>query len=314
LDQRAPLVSIGMPTFNGATYIARAIDSLLAQDYPNIELIVSDNGSTDGTEAIGRDYAKRFEKIRYIRQATNLGACPNFNFVLGEATGEYFMWAADHDLHEPTFVSRCVAALEAGPDAVLAYPQTLLIDEDGKVIEEMDDQIDLEQASALARYKHLIWNLSLSNMVYGVARRRAMVAAGGYKDVLAPDRLVLARLALQGTIVRAGGFLYLRRRNRPPETLDQARLRQLADLDPATAGVRTAMPAPRLFRALRDLHLDAVRESSLSSREKLEARIATMACFHLRFHVASNLVRVQKGLAIVTRQTPRLERWWGRRG
>src|ERR1035437_2232765 len=147
-------------------------------------------------------------------------------------------------------------------------------------------------------------------MIYGVARRDAMVAAGGSKDVLAPDRLVLARLVLQGTILRTGGFLYLRRRNRPAETPDGARLRQLADLNPATAAERTAMPAPRLFRALRDLHLQAVRESSLSFSEKLDARIATLACFHMRFHVASNRVRVQKGLAIATRQTPRLDRSW----
>jgi glycosyltransferase involved in cell wall biosynthesis len=314
LAQGGPLVTIGMPAYNGGRYLAKALDSLLAQDYRSWELVISDDCSTDDTEAVARAYSSRDPRIRYVRQPSNLGEMANFNFALGQAKGPYFMWAADHDLWQPTFLSRCVAALEAKPEAVLAYPQSLLVDEEGAVIEEMDDQVDLEQTSALARYKHLIWNLSICNMIYGVARRDAMVAAGGYRDVLAPDRLVLARLALQGTIVRAGGFLYLRRRNRPPETLDQARLRQLADLNPATAGERTAMPAPKLFRALRDLHLEAVRGSSLSFREKLDARIATTACFHLRFHVASNLVRIQKGLAIVTRQTPRLERWWGRRG
>src|ERR1035437_6615967 len=96
------------------------------------------------------------------------------------------MWAADHDMWQPTFIARGVAALEAKPEAVLAYPQSLLVDEDGAVIEEMDDQIDLEQTSALDRYKHLIWRLSICNMIYGVARRDAMVAAGGGRGFAQP--------------------------------------------------------------------------------------------------------------------------------
>lgn len=313
MDQGSALVTIGMPAYNGGRFLAKSLDSLLNQDYPNWELVISDDCSTDETESIGREYARRSTRIRYVRNKSNLGEMANFNFTLGQARGPYFMWAADHDMWDPTFISSCVAALETRPDAVLAYPQSLLIDEDGSTIEEMDDQIDLEQASARDRYKHLIWRLSICNMIYGVARRDAMAATGGYMDVLAPDRLVLARLALQGKIVRTGGFLYLRRRNRPPETFDQARLRQLGDLNPATVDQRGATPAPRLFRALRDLHLVAVRQSSMSLWQKIDAQVATLACFHLRFHVASNLVRAQKGLAIITGQTPRLERWWGRR-
>ena len=312
MNQRPPLVSIGMPTFNGELYIARALDSLLAQDYPNLELIISDNGSTDGTEAIARDYAGRFDRVRYVRQQINLGAYANFNFVLGEATGEYFMWAADHDLHDPTFVSKCVAALEADPAAVLAYPQSYLIDENGSVIEEMDDQIDLGQPSALYRYKHLIWRLIICNMIYGVSRREAMAATGGFPDIISPDHGCLARMVLQGTVLRVGGHLFLRRRNRPPETPDEHRRRALVDLEPSKAGARASMPPARLFRDLRAHHLEGISRSSLTFREKLDARMATLACFHLRFHVASNLVRVCKLIGIVTGQTKRFDRWWGR--
>jgi glycosyltransferase involved in cell wall biosynthesis len=314
LDQGAPLVTIGLPTYNGAAYLARSLDSLLAQDYPNFELVISDNASTDGTELIARACLKRFERLRYIRQETNVGAAANFNCTLAAASGPYFMWASDHDLWDPGFISRCVAVLEANPEAVLAYPQTMLIDEAGAPIEEMDDQIDLGQASALARYKHLIWRLVICNMIYGVARRDALAATGGFPDVLGPDHVVLARMALQGPILRVEGHLFLRRRNRPPETPDEHRSRALFDLEPTKAGERASMPAPRLFRDLRAHHLRAVQESPLSFREKLDARMATLACFHLRFHVASNLVRVLRVGARVTLQTPRLERWWGRAG
>ena len=311
LSPAAPLVTIGLPTYNGAKFLAKSLDSLLAQDYPNSEIAISDNGSYDGTEAIARDYAARFNGIQYFRQTTNLGAMANFNFVLGQAKGAYFMWASDHDLWAPTFISSCVDALEADDSAVLAYPRSVLIDEEGNAIEEMDDQIDLRDASNLDRYRHLIWRLGICNMIYGVARREAIAATQGYSDVLAPDRLVLAKMALQGRILTVDGQLFLRRRNRPPETADQARIRQLGDLNRSTAAERASMPAPRLFRALRDRHLAAVDASTLSAREKAAARIATLACFHMRFHVASRRVWALKAAAVATRQSMRLSRWWG---
>ena len=312
MDHGAPLVSVGLPTYNGAHYLAKSLDSLLAQDYPNWELLISDNCSTDETESIARAYAGRSDRIHYVRQGTNLGATANYNFVLGRATGDYFMWAADHDLWEPTFMSRCVEALEANPEAVLAYPQTMLIDENGVALEEMDDQIDLMLPSALHRYKRLIWRLVICNMINGVGRREAMVATGGFPDTVSPDHLVLARLALRGPVLRVGGFLYLRRRNRPPETPEEHRRRSLTGLNPSKAGERVDLPAPRLFRILRDLHVRAVKDAQLSFREKVNGTIATLACFHMRFHVASNLVRVLRIGARFTRQSSRLDRWFGR--
>lgn len=311
MDQRAPLVTIGMPTYNGARFLAQSIDALLAQDYPNFELVISDNCSNDETEAIARAHAGRSDRVRYVRHETHVGVSASFNRVLGLAEGTYFMWAADHDLWEPTLISRCVGALEADPAAVLAYPKSLLVDEDGAVIEEMDDQIDLGQPSALARYKHLIWRLNVCNMIYGVARRDALVATGGFPDVFSPDHLVLAKLVLQGPVLRVGGNLYLRRQNRPPETPDEDRGRRLADLNPAKAGDRVSLPPGRLYRDLREGHLRAIEESPLSFREKLVARVATLACFRARFGVGSPLVTALRTAARCTRQTARLNRRLG---
>jgi hypothetical protein len=72
------------------------------------------------------------------------------------------------------------------------------------------------------------------------------------------------------------------------------------------------MPALILYRDLRAHHLRAVRESSMTSRQKYDARMATLACFHMRFGVASSLVPLLRLVARATRQTARLERWWGR--
>jgi glycosyltransferase involved in cell wall biosynthesis len=311
LDQRVPLVTIGMPTFNGARFLAGTIEALLAQDYPNTELVISDNASTDGTEAIARRYAGASDRIRYVRQERNLGAAANFNTVLGLARGAYFMWAADHDLWQPNHVSACVAALEADPGAVLAYPRSLLIDENGAAIEEMDDQIDLDQPSALDRYKRLIWRLDVCNMIYGVARREAMAATGGFPDVISPDHVVLARLVLLGRVVRVDGQLYRRRANRPPETIEQNRERALVDLNPALAPDRSRQSTERLYRDLRDLHMRAIDASSLSFGEKLDARLATLACFRQRFGVDSVLSRVVRRSARIMGQTARLDRRLG---
>ena len=108
-----PKVSIGMPVYNGEAFIREALDSLLAQTFTDFELIISDNASTDGTEAICREYAAKDERIRYLRQAENRGAPANFQCVLDEAVGEYFMWAAADDWWEKTFIQTTLELHEA---------------------------------------------------------------------------------------------------------------------------------------------------------------------------------------------------------
>jgi glycosyltransferase involved in cell wall biosynthesis len=93
-----PTVSIGLPVYNGEKYIREALDSVLTQTFADFELIISDNASEDDTESICREYASRDERVRYIRQSRNIGALPNFLFVLHKATAEYFMWAAHDDV------------------------------------------------------------------------------------------------------------------------------------------------------------------------------------------------------------------------
>jgi glycosyltransferase involved in cell wall biosynthesis len=92
-----PLVSVGLPVYNGERYLSRALDSILEQSLSDFELIISDNASSDTTEAICRDYARRDPRIRYVRQRENLGAPRNWNFVVHEARGRYFKWASASD-------------------------------------------------------------------------------------------------------------------------------------------------------------------------------------------------------------------------
>lgn len=114
------VVNIGMPVYNGENFIGEAIDSLIAQSYKNFEIIISDNASTDNTEVICREYAERDDRIRYVRQPSNIGAAANFDFVLKQGQGTYFMWAAADDLWMPTFIETCLSLLEKDQAAGLA--------------------------------------------------------------------------------------------------------------------------------------------------------------------------------------------------
>src|SRR5579871_3942080 len=113
-------VSIGLPVHNGERYLREAIDSLLAQTYRDFELIISDNGSTDGTEAICRAYAAADPRIRYYREEQNRGCAWNWNRVFALARGEIFKWAAHDDVCAPRLVERCLEALDRCPEAVLS--------------------------------------------------------------------------------------------------------------------------------------------------------------------------------------------------
>ncbi len=122
----APAVSIGLPVYNGAATIARAIIALLAQSFADFELIISDNGSTDATEEICRDYARRDARIRYIRHPRNRGPAPNLAFVLAEARAPLFMWAAADDHWHPDFLAANVEALQLNTSAIASVSRVAM--------------------------------------------------------------------------------------------------------------------------------------------------------------------------------------------
>lgn len=124
-----PTVSVGIPVHNGASSLAAAIENILTQTVSNIEVIISDNASSDGTEAVCRDFAARDPRIRYFRQSATINPTENFKFVLAQASAPFFMWAADDDSRDSDFIEKLLAAMREHPDAVLAF---------GDVVEHVD--------------------------------------------------------------------------------------------------------------------------------------------------------------------------------
>jgi glycosyltransferase involved in cell wall biosynthesis len=214
--QTPPLVSIGVPIFNEAAYLAMTLDSLSAQDYPNIEIVICDNASTDATPDICAHAAGRDPRIRVLRAEENLGATANFQRCLDEADGEFFMWAGGHDLWSRNYVSQCMAALGAHPAASIAVPESNWIDENGQAYGSRASILDTRDMVPLARLLTLLW----ANMhpIYGLIRIDKLRACGPLPNYPGVDLVLLARLILEGDFVPAPKALWSRRQARTQES------------------------------------------------------------------------------------------------
>lgn len=130
-----PLVSIIMPVYNGADYIGQAIESVLAQEYPNFELVIIDDGSTDNTKEVILRYND--ERIRYLYQE-NKGVSSARNLAINKAKGQYIMPLDADDMMTPDFIAKHLAEFEKHPDVDLVYCDVLLIDGNGNQIRIMN--------------------------------------------------------------------------------------------------------------------------------------------------------------------------------
>src|ERR1700730_925514 len=190
-----PFVSIGMPVYNGERFVRQALESFLVQDYENFELIISDNASTDTTSKICQRYADRDARIRYLRNETNLGISPNHKRVLEMARGDYFKWAAHDDECLPTFLSRCMSVFEEVPQSVvLVYPQSLIIDEEGRVIQGYRTSIEAKDSRPHRRLARVLSNVVLGTPLYGVMRANALRQTRLIDAFSASDYVLFAEL------------------------------------------------------------------------------------------------------------------------
>lgn len=137
-----PVVSIGLPIFNGASLMRRAIASVLVQDFPDFELIISDNASTDETATIAAEYAAADSRVRYVRRAEKCDPIDNFQNALSLARGEMFSWIAHDDFyHRPDHVRRLAEKIREGK--TFAFPGVHMVHlcEDGTTVREERDTL-----------------------------------------------------------------------------------------------------------------------------------------------------------------------------
>ncbi|NLF74576.1 MAG: glycosyltransferase [Chloroflexi bacterium] len=130
-----PTVSIVLPTYNGARYLAQAIESCLAQTYTDWELIVVDDASTDETPDLLAAFARRDPRIRAIRHAENRKLPGALNTGFAAARGTYLTWTSDDNLYRPEALAVLVEALEGAPEIGVIYADYSEIDEAGRVVD-----------------------------------------------------------------------------------------------------------------------------------------------------------------------------------
>jgi len=201
-DERQPLVSIGVPVFNGENGLVRALDSLLQQDYSHLEIIISDNASTDATPEICREYVQKDSRVKYWRSENNHSAMWNFNRVFELSSGKYFMWAAHDDYRERSFVSECVKKLEQFPEAVLCQPHTEMFIEGRKEmlcvahLDSFDGVIGLVE-----RYRETLKRFP-ATALYGLYRSSAMRKTQLHQKCIATDLAFIQELSLHGDFIQ----------------------------------------------------------------------------------------------------------------
>jgi glycosyltransferase involved in cell wall biosynthesis len=201
------LVSIGLPTYNRAATLQRAVESALNQDYRNIELVISDNASTDETEAICQAAARNDSRVKYLRQQTNQGAAENFRDVLRKSSGEFFMWLADDDWLAPDYISRCTQVLVGDSEYSIACGAVKHCADDGSVVRD-GDCIDLPQSSGGERVLEYLRQIRYDGTFYGVMRREQLLQEP-LKNTLAGDWLFSAAIIFTGKVKNVGEtFLY----------------------------------------------------------------------------------------------------------
>lgn len=235
-----PRVSVGMPVYNGARYLRGAVEAFLAQTFGDFELIISDNASTDRTAAIAQELAARDPRIRLIRQERNIGAVANFAFVLGEARGEFFQWAAHDDLWRPFWLERAVAALDADPEAGFAFPSFELLDPLTLLRDRYDPAIFAfvekpDRRSRLLDFAALHTSSHKCNLVYALGRTGMMRAAHARQDISNDVILSMALTSLaygvvinQWPFIKRNWFVLSRLKSRIGESRRRTEKRQTA--------------------------------------------------------------------------------------
>ncbi len=245
-----PKVSIGLPVYNGERFLREALDSILAQTFNNFDVLLYDNASTDSTETICREYAGRDSRIKYRRHETNLGAGRNYNLTFLDSTGEYFKWAAHDDIMAPTFLEKCVEALDKHPEIVLVFPKMMDIDDDGNHLPERNiSHIPRAERGASPkihqRFRKLIrWDYTIEE-IFGLIRSDVLRKTKLFLNYSDSDRTLLAEIALYGPILEVPETLFYHRMHKESSVnLFPTREERGAWFDPKLAG-KTAFPRNR---------------------------------------------------------------------
>jgi len=193
-----PLVSIGVPVYNGADKIEKALNSLLLQTYTNIEVVISDNASTDETGEICKRISNLDQRVQYMRQPINMGPAVNFKTVLDQAKGDYFMWLGHDDWLSESYIEDCMSILVKNPDVSIVCGQAVYYIDDfeqykGNVVQLLQES---SQERVIAYYSVVADN----GVFYGLMRRDWLRKIR-FINVMGSDWLMIASMTFMGKVL-----------------------------------------------------------------------------------------------------------------
>lgn len=242
------LLGVGLPVYNGEEFLGPAIDSVLAQTFRDFEIVISDNGSTDRTEEICREYAARDPRILYHKAAENRGIVWNYNQVFALSSHELFMWFSHDDILAPTYLQKCVEILQKDPSVVLSFSNWGEIDPDGKLLGSFKSRVVMDSADPAERFRAGIRLDHLCEPWCGVTRSEVARRTGLYGNYADYDRVLYAEIGLHGRFIEIQETLFFRREHKSRSIhLHPTRFERTVWLDPRQKGM-LIFPHFREFR------------------------------------------------------------------
>jgi glycosyltransferase involved in cell wall biosynthesis len=251
-------LTIGMPLYDNAPTIRRALDSLLAQSFSDFRLLIGDDASTDGTTEICEAYARSDARVTVVRHQRNLNY-GNFRFVLQQASTSLFMFAAGDDYWHPEYVRRMIDALDTNSSAVAAVSKVVFV-KDGKDVSQAAGTYALTGTPATNIARFLAGQDDNSRM-YGVFRTPVAQRAFPPTDFFAYDWAFTVGTLLEGTHIEVPEVLMWRDHTHPSRYIEYVRrdargsLNRFFPMLPLTRDLVRRLKVPLTFSVLRRLLL-----------------------------------------------------------
>jgi len=207
-----PKVSIGMPVFNGESFIENAINSILSQTFKDFELVISDNNSDDKTEEICKQFLLQDERVKYIKHEKNQGAMNNFMFAFNSSSGDYFMWAAADDFYHKDHIKNLFTLLDNDLDASVAMSAARCLDEKNNLISEVTYETSLfKKINNFKVSKKLATGYKLHYFIYGLWKRNSLEKLMPLIDCRYGDRVFILLASIKYYFVYSPKPTYFRR-------------------------------------------------------------------------------------------------------
>ena len=277
---RKPRVALGLPVFNGARYLRKAVDSVLSQEFEDFQLVISDNASSDATPEICQEYARQDSRVRYFRNETNIGLAPNFQRVFHLCEGTYFKWLVHDNVCSPGFLGECVDWLDKAPSSVvLVYPRSVQIDADGNILGSYEDHLDTREETPRGRLERVLRHSGKCYASLGLHRSSVLAKTGLIGGFESSDVVLLAELAMIGQFWRIPRELH-QARVHAGTTFNQYQSREQFDevMDVANRG-RYVMPRTKVFLEV----IRAISRVELRRADRLQCYACLLQVWGPRF-------------------------------